>query len=106
MLDIKLIREQSDFVKEALAKRQMETGVIDDVLGLDEERRRLITHVFDHSSEAIVILDDQHRVVDFNKAVTTITGVSGLVSLIFRSKPMPSRFGMRRSVRTTSAPSC
>ncbi len=39
-----------------------------------EERRRLITHVFDHSSEAIVILDDQHRVVDFNKAVTTITG--------------------------------
>ncbi len=39
-----------------------------------EERRRLITHVFDHSNEAIVILDHQHRVVDFNKAVTDMTG--------------------------------
>lgn len=39
-----------------------------------EERRRLITHVFDHSNEAIVILDDQRRVVDVNKAVTDLTG--------------------------------
>lgn len=39
-----------------------------------EERRRLITHVFDHSNEAIIILDEQRRVVDFNKAVTDITG--------------------------------
>lgn len=39
-----------------------------------EQRQRLITHVFDHSSEAILILDDQYRVVTFNKAVTDITG--------------------------------
>lgn len=39
-----------------------------------EERRRLITHVFDHSNEAILILNEQLRVVDFNKAVTDITG--------------------------------
>ena len=31
MLDIKLIREQTEFVKDALRKRHMETGVIDEI---------------------------------------------------------------------------
>lgn len=41
-----------------------------------EQRQRLITHVFDHSSEAILILDDQFRIVTFNKAITDLTGFS------------------------------
>lgn len=39
-----------------------------------EARQRLITHVFDHSGEAILILDAERRVVTFNQAVTQITG--------------------------------
>lgn len=39
-----------------------------------ESRQRLITHVFDNSSEAILILDAERRVVTFNQAVTQITG--------------------------------
>ena len=45
MLDIKLFRENPDLVKEGLAKRQMETGVVDEVIALDEQRRRLILDV-------------------------------------------------------------
>ena len=54
------------------------TGVARDMSERNEaeQRRRLITHVFDHSSEAILILDDQFRIVTFNKAVTEITGYS------------------------------
>ena len=36
MLDIKFIREQAEFVKESLAKRHMETDIIDSVIALDE----------------------------------------------------------------------
>ena len=38
------------------------------------ERQRLITHVFDNSSEAILILDADRRIVTFNKAFSAITG--------------------------------
>ncbi|GBG01476.1 hypothetical protein AZSI13_08030 [Azospira sp. I13] len=39
-----------------------------------EERQRLITHVFDHSTEAILILDDQGLIVTFNNAFAALTG--------------------------------
>ncbi|HEX78452.1 MAG TPA: serine--tRNA ligase [Dehalococcoidia bacterium] len=44
MLDLKLIRENPEFVRQALAKRHQETP-LDQVLALDEERRRLIAKV-------------------------------------------------------------
>ena len=46
MLDIRLIRERPDFVRERLATRSAElVQQIDDVLKIDAERRRLETEV-------------------------------------------------------------
>jgi len=45
MLDINLIREKPDLVREALEKRQEETAPVDRVLDLDEQRRELIQEV-------------------------------------------------------------
>lgn len=45
MLDIRLLRNEPDAVKAALAKRGERTAVIDELLALDEERRRLQTQM-------------------------------------------------------------
>jgi seryl-tRNA synthetase len=46
MLDIKLIREKPDFVRERLATRGAgDEGRIDEVLELDERRRKLLAEV-------------------------------------------------------------
>ena len=45
MLDIKLIREQPQLVKEALEKRQLETGDVDHILQIDQQRRELLVEV-------------------------------------------------------------
>ncbi len=45
MLDTALIREKPEQVRAALKSRQMEDTVVDDVLRLDERRRRLLTEV-------------------------------------------------------------
>ena len=42
MLDIKLIRQETDLVKEKVTKRGMDPSVIDEILNLDQERRDLI----------------------------------------------------------------
>lgn len=45
MIDIKLIRENPDFIRKSLADRQMETSVVGRVLELDNQRRDLIQQV-------------------------------------------------------------
>ncbi|WP_299029510.1 serine--tRNA ligase [uncultured Thermanaerothrix sp.] len=45
MLDLNLIREHPDTVREALRARQMDTGAVDQVLALDARRRALLTEV-------------------------------------------------------------
>jgi seryl-tRNA synthetase len=45
MLDIKLIREQPQVVKEALQKRQMETTIVDQVMTIDAQRRKILVEV-------------------------------------------------------------
>jgi len=45
MLDINLIREQPELVRTALKNRQMDPGVVDSILQLDERRRALLTQV-------------------------------------------------------------
>jgi seryl-tRNA synthetase len=45
MLDINLIREQPEIVRSSLKARQMETGVLDEVIHLDEQRRLTIQQV-------------------------------------------------------------
>jgi seryl-tRNA synthetase len=45
MLDLNLIRENSDLVRTALKNRQMDPSPVDEVLRLDEKRRSLLTQV-------------------------------------------------------------
>lgn len=45
MLDINLFRENPEVVRDALTRRQMDVSVVDRVLELDAERRRLLTRV-------------------------------------------------------------
>jgi seryl-tRNA synthetase len=45
MLDLNLIREQPDLVRTALRNRQMEDALVDSILRLDENRRKLLTEV-------------------------------------------------------------
>lgn len=42
MLDIKLIRQNPDFVRDSLFKRGADAAAIDDILRLDEQRRKLL----------------------------------------------------------------
>ncbi len=51
MLDIKLIRENPEMIKEALQKRHMATDPVDDVIRLDDARRVLILDVEAKKSE-------------------------------------------------------
>ena len=55
MLDIKLIRERPDFVRERLAARGAgDEAHIDELLKLDEQRRKLLgevlQHIFNHQT--------------------------------------------------------
>ncbi|MFN3283532.1 MAG: serine--tRNA ligase, partial [Pseudothermotoga sp.] len=45
MIDIKLIREKPDFVKQALLNRNYDTKIIDDILSLDTKFRALTNQV-------------------------------------------------------------
>jgi len=45
MLDINLIREKPEIVREALEKRSQDSSVVNEILGLDERRRELIQKV-------------------------------------------------------------
>jgi seryl-tRNA synthetase len=45
MLDMNLIREQPDLVRKSLRDRQMEDGIVNDILALDEKRRAMLTEV-------------------------------------------------------------
>ncbi|MDQ6631586.1 MAG: serine--tRNA ligase [Verrucomicrobiota bacterium] len=59
MLDIKLIREQTDFVRERLASRESsDEKLIDEILRLDEERRKILTEVEQHKAQRNKISKD------------------------------------------------
>jgi seryl-tRNA synthetase len=45
MLDINLVREHPDLVREALEKRNMDAAVVDKMMAMDVERRALLTQV-------------------------------------------------------------
>ena len=45
MLDLNLIRENPDLVRQGLSKRQMETAIVDEILTLDSQRRALLAEV-------------------------------------------------------------
>jgi len=45
MIDISLIRENPDRIRQAISARQMEPALVDRVVELDERRRELIQDV-------------------------------------------------------------
>ena len=51
MLDMRLIREEPERVREALVKRQMDPASVDKILVLDERRRQLIQNVEEMRAE-------------------------------------------------------
>jgi seryl-tRNA synthetase len=64
MLDINLIREQPDLVREALDKRQMSPMPVDKILDLDEKRRTLIQDVETMRSERNTVSKEIGRMKD------------------------------------------
>ena len=64
MLDINLIREQPDLVRQTLQKRQMDDSVVDQVLEQDQERRALIQEVENLKAERNVISKEVGRTQD------------------------------------------
>ena len=64
MLDINLIREQPDLVREALEKRQLFPASVDIILTLDEERRSLIQEVETMRSERNTVSKEIGRMKD------------------------------------------
>ena len=64
MLDLNLIREEPEKVREAMVKRQMDPGVVDQVLSLDERRRELILQVETMRSERNAVSKEIGRMKD------------------------------------------
>lgn len=78
MLDIKLIREQPEIIREALAKRQMDTEVVDSVLELDEKRRALILDVESRKSERNAVSKEIGRMKTAEDRESKITAMREL----------------------------
>jgi len=55
MLDIKLFREHAQVVKEGLQKRQMETTIVDQIMTIDAQRRKLLVEVETLKAERNVV---------------------------------------------------
>lgn len=64
MLDIKLIREEPERVREALQKRQMPSDPVDRILALDESRREMIVRVEEMRSERNAVSKEIGRMKD------------------------------------------
>ncbi|MDF1519243.1 MAG: serine--tRNA ligase [Brevefilum sp.] len=64
MLDINLIREEPDLVRQALEKRQMSPSPVDQILVLDEQRRSLIQDVETMRSERNSVSKEIGRMKD------------------------------------------
>lgn len=78
MLDIKFIREQAEFVKESLAKRHMETDIIDSVIALDEKRRELILDVEGKKAERNAVSKEIGRMKDKEAREVKISAMRSL----------------------------
>jgi len=64
MLDIKLIREQPQLVREALKKRHQDQNVVDQIVDLDIERRKLLTQTETLKSERNVVSKEINQCKD------------------------------------------
>lgn len=78
MLDIKLIREEPELVRQALRKRQMDPSPVAQIIELDEERRNLIQQVEDMRSERNVVSKEIGRMKDKDERLVKIEAMREL----------------------------
>ncbi|MFA7407598.1 MAG: serine--tRNA ligase [Anaerolineaceae bacterium] len=64
MLDMKLIREEPERIREALEKRHMDPSPVDVILLLDEQRRQLIQDVEEMRAERNLVSKDISKIKD------------------------------------------
>jgi seryl-tRNA synthetase len=64
VIDLNLIREQPDLVREALCNRQMDPGPVDEILALDDRRRGLIQEVETLKAERNAVSKEIGRMKD------------------------------------------
>ena len=64
MLDIRLIRENPDIVREALKKRQSDDAVVDTLAKLDEKRREILSEVEELKAERNTVSKEIGRMKD------------------------------------------
>ena len=64
MLDIKLIRERPDYVKQQLARFDFDTALVDKVLAFDERRRTLLREVEDLKAQRNAVSKEISRLKD------------------------------------------
>ena len=64
MLDIRLIRENPDLVRQALEKRQADPSVVDSVIALDDRRRAILTEVEQLKAERNTVSKEIGRMKD------------------------------------------
>ncbi|HCU57308.1 MAG TPA: serine--tRNA ligase [Anaerolineaceae bacterium] len=78
MLDINLIRQTPEIVREALEKRQMDPSTVDQVLTLDEQRRVLIQSVEEMRSERNAVSKEIAKMKDKSERQAKIDAMRGL----------------------------
>ena len=78
MLDMKLIREEPEIVREALEKRHMDSSSVDKILLLDEKRRQLIQDVEEMRAERNVVSKDIGRMKDQDERQAKIDAMRDL----------------------------
>ncbi len=86
MIDIKLIREQPDEVKAALARRNVDSNVIDDLLAVDRDRRLAQADVEERQSRLNALSKEVGRQFG-QKKIELIQEASGLSEAIEHAKP-------------------
>ncbi|MBE9474587.1 MAG: serine--tRNA ligase [Chloroflexi bacterium] len=78
MLDINLIREEPDLVREALRKRQLDPEPVDQVLELDDQRRNLIQQVEGLKAERNLVSKEIGKMKDQSERQAKIDQMRGV----------------------------
>jgi len=78
VLDINLIREKPDLVREALRKRQLDPEPVDQVLELDEQRRNLIQQVEGLKAERNLVSKEIGKMKDQSERQAKIDQMRGV----------------------------
>ena len=82
MLDINLVREEPDVVRDALQKRNMDTAVVDEMAALDVQRRNLLVEVETLKAERNTVSREIGKMKDKDARQTKIDEMRGVADRI------------------------